>query len=140
MRLLLTRYVTTVLIIINVPLPLILSCLQLLAPLAASTVSLCEFYACRLIGKQTSFLLLHDSGVDLAQTHHDLFHFRRAAFYSQLKSKVGTILAKATALRINLNIDGAPIASRSHTHPLHSQTSRLLSSSLSLGIPFPSST
>jgi hypothetical protein len=33
--------------------------------------------------------------------------------------KVGNILAKAAAaaLRINLNIDGAPIASRSHTHP-----------------------
>ena len=27
--------------------------------------------------------------------------------------------------RFNLNIDGAPIASRSHTHPSHSQTSRL---------------
>ena len=40
------------------------------------------------------------------------------AFYSQLKSKVGNILAKATALRINLNIDGAPIASHVHT-PTH---------------------
>jgi hypothetical protein len=30
--------------------------------------------------------------------------------------------------------------SRSHTHPSHSQTSRLLSSSLSLGSPFPRST
>jgi len=39
-------------------------------------------------------------------------------FYSQLKSKVGNILAKAAALRIDLKIDGAPIASRSHTHPL----------------------
>jgi hypothetical protein len=35
------------------------------------------------------------------------------------------------ALRTNLNID-SPIASRSHTHPSHSQTSRLLTSSLSL--------
>ena len=39
------------------------------------------------------------------------------AFYSQLKSKVGNILIKAAALRIDLKIDGAPIASRSHTHP-----------------------
>jgi hypothetical protein len=39
----------------------------------------------------------------------------------------------AAALRMNLNIDGAPLASRSHTHPSHSQTSRLLTSSLSLG-------
>ena len=60
---------------------------------------------------------------------------------SQLKSKVGNILAKAAALRINLkNIDGAPIASRSHTHPSHSQPSRLLPSSLSLGVPVPRAT
>jgi hypothetical protein len=40
-------------------------------------------------------------------------------------------------LGVNLNIDGAPITSRTHTHPSHSQTSRLLTSSLSLGVPVP---
>ena len=35
------------------------------------------------------------SGVQLAQSH---FHYRRAAFSSQLKSKVGHILAKVAAL------------------------------------------
>ena len=80
------------------------------------------------------------SGVQLSQHGRGQFHFRRAAFSSQLKSKVGNILVKATALRIILNIDGAPVASRSHTHPSHSQTSRLLTSSLSLGVPVPSST
>ena len=73
------------------------------------------------------------SGVQLAQSHCGQFHFRRAAFSSQLKSEVGNILAKAAALRITLNIDGAPIASKSHTHPSHSQTSRLLTSSVSVG-------
>ena len=63
------------------------------------------------------------SGVQLAQSN---LHHRRAAFSSQFKSKVGNILAKAAVLRINLNIDGAPITSRSHTHPSHSQTSRRL--------------
>ena len=72
------------------------------------------------------------TGVQLAQTNH---HFRRAAFSSQLKSKVGHILTKAEALRIMLNIDGASIASRSHTHPSHTQNSRLLTSSLSTGVP-----
>jgi hypothetical protein len=43
--------------------------------------------------------------------------------------------AKAAALRITLNFDGAPIASKSQTHPAHSQTSRLLTWSLSLGVP-----
>ena len=75
------------------------------------------------------------SGVQHAQVTSGHFHHRRAAFFSQLKAKAGLVLAKAAALRITLNIDGAPITSRSHTHPSHSQTSRLLTSSLSLGIP-----
>jgi hypothetical protein len=77
------------------------------------------------------------SGVQLAQPTIGLFHFRRATFSVKLKAKVGSTLAKAAALRINLNIDGAPVTSRTHTHPSHSQTSRLLTSSLSLGVPVP---
>jgi hypothetical protein len=77
------------------------------------------------------------SGVQSKQSTSGQFHFRRAAFSQDLKRKVGLTLAKASALRINLNIDGAPIASKSHTHPSHSQTSRLLTSSLSLGVPVP---
>jgi hypothetical protein len=76
------------------------------------------------------------SGVQSAQST-SVFHFRRAAFLLQLKSKVGLTLANVVALRIVLNLDGAPIASKSHTHPSHSQTSRLLTSSLSLGLPVP---
>ncbi len=80
------------------------------------------------------------SGVQLAQTQRDMFHFRRAAFSSSLKAKVGSTLAKAAALLVNLNIDGAPITSRTHTHPSHSEASRLLTSSLSLGVPVPRAT
>ncbi len=77
------------------------------------------------------------SGVQSAQSNlgASYFHFRRAVFSNQLKSKCGLLLAKAAALRINLNLDGVPIASNSHTHPSHSYTSRLLTSSLSLGVP-----
>ena len=63
------------------------------------------------------------------------FHFHRAVFSSQLKSKIGNILTKDPGLRILLNIDGTPVVSRSHTHPSPLQTSRLLTSSLSLGVP-----
>jgi hypothetical protein len=77
------------------------------------------------------------SGVQSAQTTSGMFHFHRTAFSSGLKSKVGLALAKTAALRINLNLDGAPIASKSHTHPSHSQTSRLLTSFLFLGVPIP---
>ncbi len=80
------------------------------------------------------------SGVQLAQTDRGFFHFRRAAFSVQLKVRVDLPLAKTETLRITLNLDGAPIISKSHTHPSHSQTSRLLTSSLSLGIPVPRST
>jgi hypothetical protein len=81
------------------------------------------------------------SGVQSAQSNLGAlyFHFRRAAFSNQLQSKCGLLLAKAAALRINLNLDGAPIASNSHTHPSHSQTSRLVTSYLSLGVPAPQS-
>ncbi len=65
------------------------------------------------------------------------FHFRRAAFSSLVKSRVGNIIAEASALRVNLNLDGASIDSSSHTHPSHSETSRLLTLSLSLGVPVP---
>jgi hypothetical protein len=80
------------------------------------------------------------SGVQLAQFTSGQFHIRRAVFSSQLKSKVDNILAKTEALRITLHIDGAPIAPKSHTRPSHSQTSRLLTSSLSLGVPVPHTT
>jgi hypothetical protein len=65
------------------------------------------------------------------------FHFLRAAFSSILKSRVSSILVKTVVLRINRNLDAATITSKSHAHPSHSQTSRLLTSSLSLGVPVP---
>ena len=80
------------------------------------------------------------SGVQFPQTQRDMFHFRRSAFSGQVKAKVGSTLTKAAVLRINLNIDGSPITSRTHTHPSHSQTSHLLTSSLSLGVPVPRGT
>jgi hypothetical protein len=52
------------------------------------------------------------SGVQLAKCNSGLFHFRRAAFSSQLNSKVRSTLAKAAALRVNLNLEGAPITSK----------------------------
>jgi hypothetical protein len=81
-----------------------------------------------------------DPGVLSAQSDCGFYHLRRAAVSAQLKSKVGLALAKAAGLRITLNLDGAPIISRTHTHPSHSQTSRLLTSSLSLGVPVPRAT
>jgi hypothetical protein len=56
------------------------------------------------------------SGVQSAQSDRDQFHFHRAAFSHQLKTKVGLALVKAAALRINLNIDGASIASKLSLH------------------------
>jgi hypothetical protein len=80
------------------------------------------------------------SGIQLAQPYSGFFHFHLVVFSSQLKTKVGSTLAKASTLRINLNMDETPITSRTHTHPSHSQTSRLLTSSLSLGVPVPRGT
>jgi hypothetical protein len=77
------------------------------------------------------------SGVQSVESTSDQFHFRHAAFSVHLKSKVDLTLGKESDLRLNLNLDGEPITSKSHTHPSHSQTSRLLTSSLSLGVPVP---
>jgi hypothetical protein len=52
------------------------------------------------------------SGVLSVQPDRGFFHYRHRAFSSMLKSRVGNILDKATVLRINLNIDGTPIASK----------------------------
>jgi len=43
-----------------------------------------------------------------------------------IQTKVGSTLTKTADLRVTLNIDGTPIISRTHTHPSHSETSRLL--------------
>ncbi len=109
--------------------------LILLVRVGGYIVNLFDFYSYRIIGKLTAFFAA--SGVQPAQTQRGMFHFRRAAFAQQIKSKVGLALVKASVLRINLNIDGTPIESKSHTHPSHSQTYRLLTSSLSLGVPVP---
>ena len=70
----------------------------------------------------------------------DQFHFLRTVFSSHLKSRVGNILGKVPVLLITLNLDGTPIVSKTHTHPSHSRTSRLLTSSLSLGVLVPRTT
>jgi hypothetical protein len=43
-----------------------------------------------------------------------------------IKAKVGSTPAKAAALRVNPNLVGAPVTSRTHTHLSHSQTFRLV--------------
>jgi hypothetical protein len=80
------------------------------------------------------------SGFHLAQHDRVQFHYRRTVFSVQMKSKYGNIYTKVSSLRITLNIDDTPIVSRSHTHPSPLQTSRLLTSSLSLGVSVPRAT
>ena len=73
-----------------------------------------------------------------AQPDQDQFRFRRAAFYSSLKIKVGLIAAKAAALRINMNTDSCLIASRAASRRLaSSHATSLLNSSLSHHLPRP---
>ena len=55
------------------------------------------------------------SGVQLAESTSDQFLYKHVAFSSQLKSKDDNILGKAAALRITLNVDDAPVVSRSHS-------------------------
>ncbi len=64
-----------------------------------------------------------DSGVQPLPSNRGPFHFKGTVFLGKLKTKIGSNLAKAAGLRVNLNIDGTPITSPSHTHPSHSQSS-----------------
>jgi hypothetical protein len=80
------------------------------------------------------------SEVHLVQSYCGYFHFHRVVFSSLLKSRVDNILSKAATLRITLTLDGTSITSKSHTHPSHSKSFRLLTSSLSLGVPVPRAT
>jgi hypothetical protein len=80
-------------------------------------VNLCSFFSYKLIRKLTVFFQLQE-----------------------FQTKVGSTLVKTVSLRVNLNLGGTSITSRTHTHPSHSETSRLLTSSLSLGVPVPRTT
>jgi hypothetical protein len=97
-------------------------------------VNLYEICSYKLIGKLTVFFPL---GVQVVQHDRGGFHYHRTEFSDHLDAKTGSILGKVSSLRFILNIDGSPIISKSHTHPSHSQTSHLLTSSLSLGVPVP---
>jgi hypothetical protein len=143
MRLPLIKYGNIALTIIAIHPALSPSCLLLLVRLGGYIVNSLDCYSYRLIGKLFAFLQFQEFSLrnpPVEKSTCGLFHFLRAAFFSHLKTKVGSTLVKTEALRINLNIDGAPITSRTHTHPSHSQTSRLLTSSLSLGVPVPRAT
>ncbi len=50
------------------------------------------------------------SGVQFAQSTSGQFHFRRAAFAQQLKSRVVLALAKTAGLRMTLNLDGTSLS------------------------------
>ena len=74
------------------------------------------------------------TGLPSQQNRSDnAFRFKRAAFYMGLKSKVGLVAAKASALRINLNIQGCSIVAPSLHAP--SRAPLLLPLLLSHNIP-----
>ncbi len=91
------------------------------------------------VHRETDRFFFTVSGVQSPQSNlgTTCFHFRREVVLNQLKSKCGLVLAKADTLRVTLNLDDTPIGSHSHTHPSHSETSRLLTLSPSLGVPVP---
>ena len=60
------------------------------------------------------------TGLPSQQSRSDnAFRFKRAAFYMVLKSKVGLVAAKASAVRINLNIQGCSVVAPSLFAPSH---------------------
>ena len=74
------------------------------------------------------------SGLQLAQHNCGKCHFFSAAFPSQTEAMVGGALARASVLHVGLGVGGPTIASGSRVRTSHSWTSRLLTSSFSLGV------
>ncbi len=121
MRLPPTNYEHTVQTIIIVPLTLSPLCLLLLVRQGVYTVNLRAFCFHKLIGKLTAFLQLQEFSLRNLPVDSSTSAARRSPHSSSLRSATFSP-GKAAALRIVLNIDGAPIASQSHTRPSHSQT------------------
>ncbi len=67
-------------------------------------------FASSIHNKQTNKML------NLARSTSGLFYFRRVAVSVQLKGRVVNLLVQTPALRVNLNLDGVSITSRTHTH------------------------
>jgi hypothetical protein len=113
-------------------------CLLLLVRLGGYIANLSDFYSYRLIGKLTAFLQLQE----FCQRNQTVDSSTTAARLSMpsSKAKLVWLLLRRQLYVLRLIFDGAPITSKSHTHPSHSQTSRLLTSSLSLGISVPRAT
>jgi hypothetical protein len=74
------------------------------------------------------------SRMHLAQQYRDNDHFLSAASSSRRETMVGGSLTRASALRVGLGVSGATIVPGSCARPTYSWISRLLTSSLSLGI------
>ncbi len=74
--------------------------------------------------------------LDWPNMWHFFFPLAFALFFIRLQINTHPILIRWRS-HITFNLDGAPITSRTHTHPSHSKTSGLLTSSLSLGVPVP---
>ena len=71
----------------------------------------------------------------IKNNNDNAFRFKRMAFYMGLKSKVGLVAAKASALRINLNILGCSVVAPALHAP--SRAPPLLPLLLSHNIPLP---
>jgi hypothetical protein len=113
-------------------------CLLLLVRLGDYMVNFCDFYSYRLIGKLTAFLQLQEFSLRILPVDSSTSAARQSP--CNLKQGSTTSLLRLQLYELILNLDGAPITSRTHTHPSHSQTSRVLTSSLSLGVPVPPTT
>jgi hypothetical protein len=140
MRLSLTKLENIALTIITILRMLSPLCLLLLIRPGVYIVTFCSFYFYKFIGKLTAFLQFQELSLRNQPVVSSTTAAQHSPHISEANLKIGNIFAKVEVLRIILNIDGAPVSSRSHTHTSHSQTSILLTSSLSLGVPVPRTT
>ncbi len=74
------------------------------------------------------------SEFQLVEQNCGKYHFFRSSFPSQLESMVDDVLTRDSSLNVGLGVGGTTITSGSRVCTSHSWTSRLLTSSFSLGV------
>jgi hypothetical protein len=115
-------------------------CLLLQVRLGGYIVNSCDFYSYTFIGKLTVFLQVQEFRLFKPTVTSSTYDTRLSLHSSKTGLVCLSLSLHLYVLTSIYNIDGMTITSKSHTHPSHSQTSRLLTSSLSLGVPVPQAT
>ncbi len=115
--------------------PKVISFMSVVPSTFGRIVNFYVFYCFRLIGKLTACLQFQEFSLCNPTMGSSTTAAPCSPQSSNQNARQHPWQGWVTVLRIVLNLEVAPIVSQTHSHPSHSQTSCLFTSSLSLGVP-----